>query len=443
MEEPFIEINAEDFIITPFDTHPIEGYEIPTNEMGEELPYCCTYHKDLYNKAIIWFDKFPNCCAKHKKIAARNSFIKTSYNDVPLKIVKQVSYTEHHIRARIETEDWYSDITEYIDYNFTSFGHPPIGIEKYYSSILHFVKNQKNFNIPNVKKHILIEFLEAQNNTSSKESVKTSLNVLHSVYQKWLKAFPFELSFFKTLKEQFINKLPIIDGKIVHNRYSRLSKGKALTPSKLIESLIETTNELLKKVNTAELLEKGIISDKNKHLIEVVSELHKIKQTSLLGKYTETEIKYITVLKSWLTNEKEYFKEISELLKNQFSEQKEYLPTKKSLRLELNKYRFLNLPAVVSLTTNSQEKLYGLIDTNNIPYQIALLDHIDFIKHLKNQYVTSNEKLFKEIATLLNTNERTVKGNIYVLNEISKEDRKRYTAHLHKEQASRDYQSLK
>ncbi len=71
MEKPFIEIDAENIFLHPFEVKPIEGYEIPKNEItGEELPNCCPFHKDIYKQTKLWFEKFPNCCEPHKaKIA--------------------------------------------------------------------------------------------------------------------------------------------------------------------------------------------------------------------------------------------------------------------------------------------------------------------------------------------------------------------------------------
>jgi hypothetical protein len=49
MNKPFIEIDAEHFTLSSFETKPIEGYETPTNKVtGELFPNCCPFHKNVF-----------------------------------------------------------------------------------------------------------------------------------------------------------------------------------------------------------------------------------------------------------------------------------------------------------------------------------------------------------------------------------------------------------
>lgn len=110
---------------------------------------------------------------------------------------------------------------------------------------------------------------------------------------------------------------------------------------------------------------------------------------------------------------------------------------------KLNKYNFLDLPKVKALNQSSQDQLIKLISSQNTPYQIAIFNYLDFIKHLLEEHFKTKKKLYKGIAQILNSQERTIKGNILVLNSKSKENRQRYTAHIHKEQVEKEYHQLK
>lgn len=134
--------SADDTTATPYETEPVEGYEIPTNtETGEQIPNCCQRHKGVFEVAKKWFEQFPDCCAYHREISLKPWFKKSNYNGLAEKIVKQFSYTQHLISDRIENNDWYEDITDYIEYNIDSFGHPAIGWDVYYNVVKYHIQN--------------------------------------------------------------------------------------------------------------------------------------------------------------------------------------------------------------------------------------------------------------------------------------------------------------
>jgi hypothetical protein len=231
MNKPFIEIDAEHFTLSAFETKPIEGYKAPTNkETGEQFPNCCPFHKSVFEGAESWFLKFPNCCDQHKAMVSKWWYNKANYSGIAEKIVKQLSYTEHHISERINIDDWYKDITDYIEYNVSSFGHPAIGLHLYLGNVQHNIKNTKS-EIPKIKRQVLIEFIKTYYNSpiDIDKTNKTDLNVLYSTYQKWLKVFPFEISFFTNLKPHFEKQLPILNGKPETNKYTGIAKAKMHT----------------------------------------------------------------------------------------------------------------------------------------------------------------------------------------------------------------------
>lgn len=113
------------------------------------------------------------------------------------------------------------------------------------------------------------------------------------------------------------------------------------------------------------------------------------------------------------------------------------------LKAVLGKYGFFELPKVKRLSEPYKQSLVELISSNGLPYTIAMLDFLGFIRHLKTEHFTSDYKLFQAVAIWLEVSARTIKGNVYVLNEKSNEDRTRYTADQQKKKVQKDYEELK
>ena len=318
MNKPFIEIDAEHFTLSAFETKPIEGYEAPTNkETGEQFPNCCPFHKSVFEGAESWFSKFPNCCDQHKAMVSKWWYNKANYSGIAEKIVKQLSYTEHHISERINIDDWYKDITDYIEYNVLSFGHPAIGLHLYLGNVKHYIKNT-NSEIPKIKRQALIEFIETYYNSpiDIDKTNKTDLNVLYSTYQKWLKVFPFEISFFSTLKPHFEKQLPILNGKPEYNPYSKVSKAKMHTKGSLIDVLLNLTNNLLTQINTTTLYEKGLLTEPQKIKLELVLNERKMKlKQGYVNSSKDEEQRYRKILKEWFADEKRFIDEVTPIVK--------------------------------------------------------------------------------------------------------------------------------
>jgi hypothetical protein len=145
------------------------------------------------------------------------------------------------------------------------------------------------------------------------------------------------------------------------------------------------------------------------------------------------------------------------ILKKHIAEQLEYiernnitvkaLPPQQTktdkLKAELGKYGFFELLKVKQLSEPNKQSLVELISTNDLPYSIAMVEYLGFIKHLKAEHFTTDYKLFKAVANWFEVAERAVKGNIYVLNEFSKENRTRYTADQQKQTVQKNYEALK
>jgi hypothetical protein len=113
------------------------------------------------------------------------------------------------------------------------------------------------------------------------------------------------------------------------------------------------------------------------------------------------------------------------------------------LKIELGKYGFFELSKVKQLSEPNKQRLTELISTNDLPYSIAMFEYLGFLKYLKAEHFKTDYKLFKAVASWFEVAERTVKGNIHVLNEFSKENRTRYTADQQKQTVQKNYEVLK
>jgi hypothetical protein len=311
--KPFLEISGENVFFTPFDVKPIEGYE-PT----KDFPNCCAFHKRTQRNLEKFIQLFPNCCEPHKKLPNKKWYNKTIYENVPTKVMNQISFTEHVITQKHNEIDWFKDITDYIEYNVHSLGHPAIGLNHYLMAVKSQLESEnwivKN-RIPFEKAKPIIEFID--NYYKEPTESHTDVNVLIEIYHKWLKIFPFNISYFTKLKERFSNQLPILKGQFEVNKYSGITKAKIHSKASLIDTLINLTNDLLTQLNGLTLFEKGKLSNTDKIKLELCIESRRLKlQSSYKSNSTIEEQRYRKILKEWFKDEKDFINEIAPLLNN-------------------------------------------------------------------------------------------------------------------------------
>lgn len=316
--KPFLSIDAEFIEEYGFEVQPLEGHKFSDN-----FPNCCEYHKNLKEELDDWFLIFPNCCEYHKKIASRRWFKKDKYESVPGRVLNQINYTIFFIKEKINDEKWFQEITDYIEYNLTSFGTPAIGTDKYWLQIKHQIAeyNSEDWEFPKWKRERLMEYfylhekLDDPKNNSKNE--KKDLNLLFSTFQKWQKTFP-DLSYFQSIKKDLNNKFPIniILYEPTYNKYTKRTKFKVKTQAELIEILINLTKNLLSNIDTNKLINDNKIKEKEKLNIDLISASHRIKQDKLLVEYSSHEVKYVKIIKKWLKNEVEFIKELQTQIPN-------------------------------------------------------------------------------------------------------------------------------
>lgn len=304
----------------PFETQPTEGEHDFTTCEG-----CQKTLKELIKRLTEKFEgnhkdgakPFPFCCTHHSELTKLKEFNRADFVGVPEMVARKIIYTNSHIKNNHQSETYYKDITDYIDYTVESFGQMPGNAEPLYLSDYFFYITdllERNTEVEKGRKNRLLEFLEAYQTPPTKNK-NTDLNILLGTYQKWFKVFPFEISFFANLKPHFEKQLPILNGKPETNKYTGIAKAKMHTKGSLIDALLNLTKNLLDKVNVPELRKQGAITDIQANQLEFAEAELNTKTAEITKRYSKGELKYVKALKKWLQLHKDYFKEVAPLLK--------------------------------------------------------------------------------------------------------------------------------
>jgi hypothetical protein len=305
---------------TPFKTQPTKGeHDFNTCEG------CQSTRKELIQRLTEKFNGteqkqgFPFCCSHHSNLTKVKEFNRASFVSVPEMVADKIIYTNQHIINNHENENYYKDITDYIDYTVESFGQMPnsCGEPLYLGDYFFYVTDllTQNTEISKERKNRLLEFLEAHQTPPTKNK-NTDLNILLGTYQKWLKTFPFDISFFAELKPHFEKQLPILNGKPETNKYTGIAKAKMHTKSSLIDVLLNLTNNLLTQINTTTLYEKGLLTEPKKIKLELVLNERKTKlKQGYVNSSKDEEQRYRKILKEWFADEKRFIDEVTPIVK--------------------------------------------------------------------------------------------------------------------------------
>ncbi len=263
---------------------------------------------------------FPFCCEDHIKLSKRNGFNRINYGKVRKMVAHKIIYTIEHIVEHQYLSDWYKDITDFIEWIVLSFGDLPIKcggplyLDQYFFIVESRIKDTKEI-LPD-RKTKLLEWVEEVRIQGKTEGVR-DFKVLFMTYDKWLKIFPFDISFLNHLKSKFKDKIPIFHGKPVLNKYSKKYNIKLHTKSTLIDALINLTDIVLSEINTLSLYEKGILTEPEKIKLELIVSERKLQlNQGYKSDSKNTEKQYRKMIKKWFRDEKKFIDEITPLLNN-------------------------------------------------------------------------------------------------------------------------------
>lgn len=286
-----------------------------TGEHDYRTCECCQKNRlqileNLKNK----MEKFPFCCAHHKKLLTLKEFDKRDYYNADVMCADKVIFCYQHILNNQYRTDWRSDIENYLEYAINSFGLFPEGygaplfigefldylsqLIKGNSDIKQEIRSFINSYITDLKKPI-------------KSVTKNPINFLLSKYDVWLKSFPFDFPEFQNAKKYFEQRSPIMFTESAYNPYTQLTKAHLITEKDLVNYLLGCTQALIKKIDLRSLEQNPILLQYQKLIID---KSYQIENEELFESYSKEELRYIGLIKKWLKIQQHYIEQTKSVL---------------------------------------------------------------------------------------------------------------------------------
>lgn len=281
---------------------------------------CKKNHKDVLKGLQSRLSNFPYCCDYHKRLANEKWFNKNDFNNVATLSADKIYFTWDFIKKFIDEINWEDEITDYLSHVIATFGSFPVdhGEPLFLGSYLNSIKSlvsgldDKKYK---KKKDAISDYINRYYITKSGKKQNTDFNVLLSIYHKWFKTFPFEISVFMDLKEKFSRTLPIIE-KTRFNKYSGTAILYPTTKNNLINSLCNITNQIVTEINSLKLYEQGKLDELENYKLEIVLQKRKLKlKEGYRSDIKEPNSRYRKILKNWFSDEIDFIKEIEPTLK--------------------------------------------------------------------------------------------------------------------------------
>jgi|GEM_PF-1011513 len=436
----------------PFETEPTSGKDHDFKKCKKCQESLKTIEEFLTKKfkGTITKAGFPLCCAQHANLTKLPKFLenKIHYDRVPTWVAQKVIFTNNHILNHIKRENWYAEVIEYIDYTIASFGQmpkeagEPLYLSDYFAYVLELLGRPP---IPKDKKDKLQSYIEGFSRPSEDRAV--DLQELATTYQKWLEIFPFDLSYFKGLRQHYEKALPILTGAPITNHYLGTAKIRLHTKESLIDVLIDLTNDFITRLNGLTLYEKGQLTEPLKLQMELILEERRTKCRKIGYHIVEEDetTRYAKMLSEWLNDEIAFIERITPIIEN--------LPEQPIVKFDDNTTRIIKafneygFQEFLRKSYFDPNKIYDLIAENSgrefLPYTICLLNELAYIDYFMKEYVKTKEKAYKIFGEILNADPRRIRGNINVLNPRSNENPSQYTSGSYTETIKKKLKEIK
>lgn len=302
----------------PYNVEPIiEGYQPhKKRDISNKFPDCCDFHemtyKALQNEFIKSFPLFKKQFESEYNMKPDIAY----YENLPNKIIRQLSYTEYFISQKIDAESWYTDLVHYIDYNIFSFGYPNSGSLWYVNMVRYYLEKVDN-EIDEVKKGKIITYLNLKagiKNYATQNDEDSNLKLIYKTFKKWHSLIPFEIPEFKDIDKY--DKWILVTGIRDVNPYNGMINLKLVTKSELIELLKNYTRSLIQMVDSTYLLREEDSNKINQHHRNLTNLEYKFNKEKFLGDFDTEENSYVELLDNWLKNEMNYIEKIKTQIRN-------------------------------------------------------------------------------------------------------------------------------
>ncbi len=299
------DIVSKDFRLHPFTTP------------DKDFPHCCKDHFLSFQELTEWANTFlPE--AESMMLAKKTLF--------------NLSNTESFILFTFNQDDWYEEISDFIEYNIFSFGSSINHAERYLMKLGGFIKT---IQIPNnyhkSRKLDDLILLWLKNSMFSRD-----LFHLRKAFDKWFYSFPFELSFLSKLKDKY----DLFFG-IVNDDFTDYDD------SSFMVEINKMTDAILYNHNTSNLYKQKLITDPAKLKFELIASqrTYKLNNENFYGQNSESDPEYRRMIQKWFKDEIKFVTYVSKLnapKKSPKSEVKEeqFLSAKKQKLNEVNPNTF-------------------------------------------------------------------------------------------------------
>lgn len=276
--EPDGKIQPYDIVSKDFSLHPLITTE-------RDFPDCCEDHSLSFKEIKEWAITF----------LPEEEAIKLAK-----KTILNFANTEGFILFNFNEDDWYEDISDFIEYNIHSFGGSINHAERYLIKLGGFIRS---IQIPNnyhkSKKLDNLTFQWLMNSMFGRD-----LFHLRKTFDKWFYSFPFEISFLNELKDKY----DLFFG-IVNDDFTDFDDSSFMT------ELNKMTDAILTHHNTSILYKHGKLTDPSKIKSELITSqrTHQLSNLNFYGKESESDPEYRRMIQKWFEDERKFIDDVISL----------------------------------------------------------------------------------------------------------------------------------
>lgn len=350
------------FIKKPFFIQKIDELELPKG-----FPLCCESHRRDFYELINWYEKFPNCCKQHKKLAKHPKYNKEMFYGSPYRTVSNYVFTINVIDKYINTDEFlkkFIDIFSVVidSYGITFVNYAMVGYEKYCQYLEKYLtdKGKNNSRYLEIKKSL--EDFHLQQNTPA----SNSLEKFTEIYNNWLKSLPIKHPFleevFKEIEEYevcFFNIWGI-------NSYTNLPQVGMITERQLLQLLSELSTYILTRCGVRLYYDDKKLPNKNiieRDEIELWKQKCKLETESLNNLAKENKFTHIQIIEKWFEQQENGFEFLFKILKQSPTKLKEERTLLNLLNDDVNLYESiidtLKIKTLVNPILNDDNHLVG------------------------------------------------------------------------------------
>ena len=268
----------------PYDIVP-KNFRLHFPPEEKDFPHCCEDHLASFHEIKEWANVF-----LPEEDAQR----------LAKKTLLNLSNTESFILFTFNQDDWYEEISEFIEYNIFSFGSSINHAERYLSKLLGFMRS---IQIPNNyhkgDKLSDLTFIWLKNSMFSRDLLH-----LRRTFDRWFYTFPFELSFLKDLKDKYDLFFGIVNGDFID-----------FDETAFMTEINKMTDAILYNHNTSILHKQGLITDPAKLKFELIASqrTYKLNNENFYGQNSDSDPEYRRMIQKWFKDEIKFITYVSKL----------------------------------------------------------------------------------------------------------------------------------